>query len=70
MTWLGASARGAIIVVYLIVATVLVPNGLLRMGAIAEAPSIVQDLVPLTVWTIGLFGGLYGMRVAQRKGLI
>jgi hypothetical protein len=70
VSWLSASARGAIIILYLVIATVVIPNAILRMGAIAQAPSFVQDLVPLAVWSIGLFGGLYGMRVAQSRGLI
>jgi hypothetical protein len=70
MTWSGAAVRSVLIVVYFIVATLWLPDMLTQVGAVAEAPSLVRDAIVLAVWGGGLFGGLYGLRVAQRRGLI
>ncbi len=70
MTWSGAAVRGAIIVVYIVVATVWLPDMLVQFSAVAKAPPIVRDAIVFAVWGAGLFGGLYGLRSAQRKGLI
>ena len=70
MTWVTAAIRSLIIVAYLIVATVWLPDMILQIQALAESPVIVRDMVPVIVWSVGLAGGLVGMRVAQSRGLI
>jgi hypothetical protein len=70
VTWLNAVARSLIIVVYLILATVWLPDMIVQMQALSESPVIVRDLIPVLVWSVGLAGGLVGMRVAQSRGLI
>jgi hypothetical protein len=70
VTWLSAAARSLIIVVYLILATVWLPDMILKTQVLLDSPVIVRDLVPVLVWSVGLAGGLVGMRVAQRRGLI
>ena len=70
MTWSRATVRSAFIVVYFILATLWLPDALLQVDAVAGASSHVRDVIVLAVWGGGLFGGLYGLRVAQRRGLI
>ncbi len=70
MTWVNAYLRGLLIFVYFVVATVIVPDIVVRLDVITGAPSVVQDLVVPGVWAAGLVGGLYLLRRFQRTGLI
>ena len=70
MTWTAAALRGLLIFVYFVVATVWLPNRVLRLGFIADANSFVEDLVVLIVWGAALVGGMYALRTAQRRKII
>jgi len=70
MTWMNASLRAFVIFVYFVVATVWLPNFVVRLGPVASASSLVSDSVVLTVWGAGLGVGLWLLRWAQRRGLI
>jgi len=70
MTWPAAAARALSIFVYFVVATVWLPSRVLRIGFIADANSFVEDLVVLIVWGAALSGGMYALRVAQRRKII
>lgn len=70
MTWLSASLRATLIVLYFMVTTVWLPDLLLQTSFIAEASDSVRDIVVLVAWGTGLVCGLVGLRVAQRRGLI
>jgi hypothetical protein len=70
MTWSGAALRSALIVVYFIIATVWLPDAMVQFNPIAQAAPLVRDAIVIAVWSAGLFGGLFGLRVAQRRKLI
>lgn len=70
VTWTNAALRGLLIVLYFVVATVWLPDRVLRLGAVAESSAMIRDLLVLVVWGAGLVGGLWMMRTAQRRGLI
>ena len=70
MTWMNAYLRGLLIFAYFVVATVIIPNIVVRLDVITGASSVVQDLVVLGVWGAGLVAGLYLLRRFQRTGLI
>lgn len=70
MTWMNASLRAFVIFVYFVVATVWLPNFVVRLGSVASASSFVKDSVVLAVWGVGLGAGLWLLRSAQRRGII
>jgi hypothetical protein len=70
MKWQVAAVRGAIIFLYFVVATVWLPHRVLLLGFVESGSSFVRDLIVLVVWGVALGGGMYALRVGQRKGLI
>ncbi|MCH7584268.1 MAG: hypothetical protein IH941_03800 [Acidobacteria bacterium] len=70
MSWINAFVRGLLIVAYFVVATIIVPNAVLRLDSVSAASNVVRDMVVLAVWGVGLAGGLWVLRRAQRRGLI
>ena len=70
MTWMNAYLRGLLIFAYFLVATVIVPNFVVRLDQIGRASAFVRDIVVLGVWGVGLVAGLYLLRRFQRSGLI
>ena len=70
MSWTNAYARGLLIFVYFVVATVIIPNLVIRLDSVARASSVVKDLAVLATWGTGLVAGLYLLWRFQRKGLI
>lgn len=70
MGWLNAYVRGFLIFAYFLVATVIVPNYVVRLDQIGRASAVVRDIVVLGVWGVGLLVGLYLLRRFQRTGLI
>jgi len=69
-TWPAAGLVGLAIVAYFALATVWLPSWVLRLPAIAQASRSVADLVGTTVWAVLLLLGMWGTRVAQRRGWI
>ena len=70
MSWINATLRGLGVFSYFVVATVWLPDFVIKMDSIAAASSTVRDLVVLAVWGGGLVGGLWLLRVGQRKGFV
>lgn len=70
MTWINATVRGVIVFLYFLVATVWIPNTILQLSFVADAASFVRDAIVLAVWSVGLFGGLFLLRQAQKRDLI
>lgn len=70
MSWINAYARGLLIFLYFLVATVLIPNFVLRLDAVGSASTLVQDVLVLAIWGGGLVAGLYLLWRFQRQGLI
>lgn len=70
MTWTIASIRAAAIVLYFVIATVWLPDFVLGLGFIASSSRFIGDLVVSVVWGGALVGGLWGLRIAQRRGMI
>ncbi len=70
MSWMNAYVRGLLIFVYFVIATVIIPNFVVRLDSVARSSSIVQDLAVLTTWGAGFVAGLYLLRRFQRKGVI
>jgi hypothetical protein len=68
--WAESGLAGLAIVTYFALATVWLPSWVLRMPAIAQASRSVSDLVGTLVWTVFLLLGMWGLRVAQRRGWI
>ncbi len=61
---------GLAIVGYFVLATVWLPSWVLRLPAVAQASRFVADLVGAAVWAAFLGLGMWGIRVAQRRGWI
>lgn len=70
MTWMHAWLRGLAFFVYIVVATVWLPDFVAKLDSVAGASAFVRDLVVLTVWGTGLVAGLWLLRFGQRKGLV
>ena len=70
MTWLNAYLRGVAVFAYFLVATVIVPNIVLRLDAIGNASTVVQDLVVLAIWGAGFVVGVVLLRRFQTRGIV
>ncbi|HSG80420.1 MAG TPA: hypothetical protein VLD62_12630 [Acidimicrobiia bacterium] len=68
MTWMNAWARAALVFVYFVGMTVIVPDYV--VGALGSASNFVRDAVVLVVWTVGFGAGLWGLRRLQSRGVI
>lgn len=69
MTWITALGRGSIVVAYFVVATVWLPDFVLGLSVVQEADAFVKDGIALAVWGGALGAGMYGLRLAQARGL-
>ncbi|HEX6219793.1 MAG TPA: hypothetical protein VF115_01735 [Acidimicrobiia bacterium] len=69
-SWIEAGLAGLAIVAYFALTTVWVPSWVLRMSAVAQASQAVSDLVGTLVWAVFLLLGMWGLRLAQRRGWI
>ena len=70
MSWINAYVRGLLIVAYFVVATVILPNAVLRLDPVLSASDVIRDLLVLAVWSAGLVAGLWLLRRLQRRGAI
>lgn len=70
MSWKTASVRGFVVFLYFVVLTVVVPDVVIGLDAIASASTFVRDLVVLLVWGGGFVGGLWLLRRLQSRGVI
>lgn len=68
--WAEAGLAGLAIVAYFALATVWLPSWVLRIPTVAQASRSVADLVGTMVWAAFLVLGMWGLRVAQRRGWI
>jgi hypothetical protein len=67
---LNAYVRGFLVFAYFLVATVMIPNYVLKLEAIGSASTVVQDLVVLGIWGAGLVAGMFLLRRFQAKGIV
>jgi len=68
--WAEAGLAGLAIVAYFALATVWLPSWVLRIPAVAQASRSVADVVGTMVWAAFLVLGMWGLRIAQRRGRI
>jgi len=68
--WAEAGLTGLGIVGYFALATVWLPSRVLRLPVVAQASRPVADFVGTMVWAAFLVLGMWGLRVAQRRGWI
>lgn len=65
--WLDAWLRSAIIVVYFVVATVVVPSVALQSETVSRLDRPIQDVIGVGLWTGGLALGLLGLWYTHRE---
>ncbi len=70
LPWFDAWVKTAVIVVYFVVTTVVVPSLILELGLVASLPRLVQDLVGVGAWAVALGLGLWGLWWAQRRNRV
>lgn len=70
MSWITAGWKGALVVVYLVIATVWLPDFVLGLGAVADLSRALRDLIVLVIWGAALGAGFYMLRRGQRQGII
>jgi hypothetical protein len=70
MSWGRASLRALLIVAYFVLATVWLPDMVATLGALESASRPVRDIAVSGVWAGALGGGIWLLRIAQRRGLI
>ena len=70
MSWINAYLRGLLIVAYFVVATVIVPNFVLRLDVVLSTSDVIRDLLVLAIWGTALVVGLWLLRMLQRRGAI
>ena len=70
MNWTTAAWRGILVVLYFAITTAWLPDKVLSLGFIASSSRTVRDAIVLVLWAGALGAGLYGLRRAQRQGLI
>jgi uncharacterized membrane protein YkvA (DUF1232 family) len=70
VTWTTASLKAAAIVIYFVLATVWLPDFVLALGFIEDSSDFIGDLIVSAVWSTALLGGIWALRIGQRRGLI
>jgi hypothetical protein len=70
MSWSNAWVRGLLVFLYFVVATVVVPNFVARLGFVQDASRMLSDLIVTAVWGGGLLAGLWLLRRLQAGGVI
>ncbi len=65
--WLDAWLRSAIIVVYFVVATVVVPSVVIQTETVSRLDRPIQDVIGVSLWTGGLAVGLLGLWYTHRE---
>ena len=70
MSWINAYLRGLLIVAFFVLATVLVPNYVIKLGSVADAARWLRDSIVLVIWGGGLVVGMWLLRMAQKRGVV
>lgn len=70
MNWMNAYVRGLIIFLYFLVATVVVPDFVLKLDSVGSLSALLQDVIVLAIWGVGLIAGMYLLRRFQARGHI
>lgn len=70
MSWGNAWLRGLAIFLYVVIATVWLPDFVLALGPINEGSAFVRDVAVVVVWGAALFGGMVLLRLGQKRGVI
>lgn len=70
LPWVDAWLKTAVIVVYFVVGTVIVPARILDLEVVASLPRLAQDLIGVGAWSVGVGLGLWGLWWAQRRSRV
>jgi hypothetical protein len=70
VTWTTALWRGVAVFAYFTITTVWLPDVVISLSAVSDAPGLVRDLIVLIVWGVALGAGMYLLRRAQQRALI
>jgi len=70
LPWLDAWLKTGVIVIWFVLFTVFVPSWVLQSGPVNDLSAITRDLLGVSVWMLGLFGGLTGLYFAQKESRI
>ena len=65
-----AFVKAALILAYFAVATAWLPSKVLQTRARSEASTWVVDTVGVAIWLVAVVVGMFGLRFAQRRGVI
>ncbi len=68
--WPRAWLKAAVIFLFFVIATVVVPSVIMQWGPVTRAPRIVQDLIGSGIWVVALGVGLYGLWRGQRERVL
>jgi len=63
-------AKTAVIVLFFIVFTVMIPSMIIKAGFLSSLPSLARDLLGTGAWVIFLGGGMYLLRRAQKSRVL
>jgi mono/diheme cytochrome c family protein len=69
-TWLDAWMKAVAIVVLVALLTIFIPNWALTSGTVSKADGVIQDLVGVGLWSIGLATVLGGLWWAHKEDRI
>lgn len=67
MTWTSAIVRGLLIVAYFVITTVWLPDKVSAIDAVEAASGPVRELTVAGVWAAAFGGGIWLLRIAQRR---
>jgi mono/diheme cytochrome c family protein len=70
LSWLDAWMKTAVIVAYLVVATVVIPSELVQSSLFLQMPGPARDTLASLVWLFGLVLGMVGLWILQREDRI
>jgi mono/diheme cytochrome c family protein len=63
-------AKTAVIVLFFIVFTVMIPSMIIKAGFLSSLPRLARDLLGTGAWAVFLGGGIYLLRRAQRSRVL
>lgn len=70
MSWSSAILKAIVIFAYFVLFAVWLPSWVMGLRVIAVASSPIRDGIAVAVWALAMGAGLFGLRKAQRQGLI
>ena len=70
MTWMQGALKGLGVFAYFVLFTVLLPDLIIGLDAVATASALVRDLLVLAIWGVAFVGGVWLLRRLQARGVI